>query len=869
MKSVLMGLLACLLGVIMPVAAQSPTIITMTAPQYLESVFKDTIIPEFEAQHPGIQVQFVYADEMYSDPFYDDEANFAERLTEYASAADVLYVSSYNYSSYMTSTGFFLDLTPLVSVDGDLMPDDFYPAAWDAFQWDGGIWAMPTAIETQILVYNQDMFDAIGLPYPNESWSISDFIQAGEALHTYNDAGEVELSSLSSLDPRLLLYSSIGDLVDDSVIPNVPDFSHPELADLLNQWATYWSSYEFAENNMYSPDEMAMYIGYPYQLAYNENDVNWQVSLLPGGIAGSSVEGYAISQGTAYPEAAYELVNFLSYNTDIFEYSFGSNPVRRSVTLDSEENDAARVFGNGFTPEVTAFLADALEHAVSPAALRFTDMVYRVNGGEVTKTIDQILEEYEAQVNEVIGRSVMLQSTQILVNPPVIRPELAPGETVLTFGYDGFYMQGARDLWSGIVEEFIAAHPNVIDIELESDIYAREGGINPKLDCYATSNVNFSAGTQGMLPLDPLLNTDFDFSPNNFLPGVLEMAQFDGLTYGYPLTIEPLMMWINEAKFEEAGIPVPEGSWTVNEFNQAIVALGNLRDDPEQAIVRNDFYGATGLMMLSAAYGGIPVDYGADPAIYNLTDPQVLNALGQLISYIRDENLISYQSLFALGGGGGYSLDEEYIVIDSMGAYGIFTAMGDENTNRPVMFPLGDLIPVYYQPLAAVITDTSLNVDECYEWIKMLRNHPDLFYGMPADVSLLDSPELGSTYSDEVMTFYRDLASAWSQPNVVPMLGINGSFNSQSSWLEGYFFYYALDNVILHDAELEPEMAQAQTNISLFRECVAGIEEISEGDLIALATEDEQAALNYYRQFIDCAVDVLPAMREQFSYFYQ
>ncbi|MEQ8676776.1 MAG: extracellular solute-binding protein [Aggregatilineales bacterium] len=288
-RLLLIGLLTCLFVAIAPVTAQQPTIITMTAPEYLSDLYEDTLIPAFEEAYPNIQVEFVYNENPYfGNPMYQSDSaenTYYEDLTNYVSSADVLYVTNYQLSPFATETGFILDLSPLVDVDADLNEADFFPAEWEAFQWDRGIWALPYSMNVQVLVYNMDAFDAAGLAYPDETWRVDDYINAAEALQTYNSQGEVDLSPLVAVNPMSLFYNAIGNVYDETSLPAQPDFSSPELLNILEAYAAYDAAYEFAEIQGYSFNELPMSIGYPYQLSTNsfgsDENINWGVSLLP------------------------------------------------------------------------------------------------------------------------------------------------------------------------------------------------------------------------------------------------------------------------------------------------------------------------------------------------------------------------------------------------------------------------------------------------------------------------------------------------------------------------------------------------------------------------------------------------------------
>ena len=325
---------------------------------------------------PIFKVEFVYSENTYfGNPLYEtesDEPGFFDKLNAYASSADVLYVHGNNLSPFATRTGFFLDLSPLISVDSEIASEDFYPGAWQAFQWDGGIWALPYTMQVQVLVYDKNAFDAVNFPYPDQTWRMEDYTRVAEAMHTYNSKGEVELSPLTAMNPAHLLHNIIGTAYDDSALTTQPDFSNPELLSTLEAYIDYYSAYEFEEFGGYSFDEIPMSLNYPYQLSnssgFSGGDKDWGVSLLPGDSASAHIEGFAISSGTVYPEAAFEFVSFMTHNIDVLGDSYGSSPARRSLA--NVEPDEDSFFSQPeFEPEIQAIIDQALEVVIPPSEL--------------------------------------------------------------------------------------------------------------------------------------------------------------------------------------------------------------------------------------------------------------------------------------------------------------------------------------------------------------------------------------------------------------------------------------------------------------------------------------------------------------------
>lgn len=157
-------------------SAQEPTTIRYftfsAAPDHLEDL--DTIIAAFEAENPDINVEVATAP--YADYFTLLQAD--------VSGGDAPDVFELNYENFVTyaDAGALLDLSGLVSEDAP-----FYPAALEAFNFEGAQLGLPATFSTVVLFYNKDLFDAAGLEYPTNEWTWSDAILAAEAIKALGD----------------------------------------------------------------------------------------------------------------------------------------------------------------------------------------------------------------------------------------------------------------------------------------------------------------------------------------------------------------------------------------------------------------------------------------------------------------------------------------------------------------------------------------------------------------------------------------------------------------------------------------------------------------------------------------------------------
>ena len=126
--------------------------------------------------------------------------------------------------------GALLDLTPYVQRDNiDLAA--FYPAGVAATTWQGRLQSMPTDAAVRILMFNKDLFDRAGLPYPSASEPMTwdEMRDAARKLTIVKDGATLQYGlSLGYMEYQAFVAQSGASVVDDVASPrrmavNTPD----------------------------------------------------------------------------------------------------------------------------------------------------------------------------------------------------------------------------------------------------------------------------------------------------------------------------------------------------------------------------------------------------------------------------------------------------------------------------------------------------------------------------------------------------------------------------------------------------------------------------------------------------------------------
>lgn len=907
-------LVVLLLGVsVLPLAtlqAQNPIVLSVAVPQFLEDFLTDDVFAQFEAANPGVQVNVVRDNNGLFVPnaALSGVDSYLDTLEAYASTADVLLVSTGLFTTAGTESGFFLNLAPLTSADLDLMIEDYYPAAWESFQWDGGVWALPLSVSPIVMVYSPDAFDNAGLAYPDEGWTLDDLTFAIRTLTEFDSDGAITTQAIQiSGDALTILIRSLleRDLLDNSTIPNQPQLSGADLEALLTTWAQLSEEgyLDTPQNGNFTvvvggPNEntipmMIQENALAFDGGFNEANDS-QAILLPGGHAGLSAQGFAISSGSQYPELAYALARFLTFTPQIANNFLSIRPARQSLAGTGTGGGPSQGRpglggGRNFTAEEEAMIDRALANALTPAQLRYTEYLTPALNTMLTTGVDArtALQETEVTALADLQAAVDRRSTTgVAVATPVPPVVLAPGEISLTFGMTSFITPLPNQAeWDQVIADFVAQTPQVGEVVLSTDMNMSFTELAENNDCfYLPYNAVPGGELDAVLNLDPFMDADPSFDRDDVLSGVLAQLQQNNRTWAMPIVLSPQVLRYDADLFAQAGVSAPANGWTVDEFVDALRALSFVVDEENGSVFASHSFGASHLHMLIAAFGGMPFDYRTDPVTVNFTNSGTVDAIRQVLDLAK-EGLIAYEPLALTGGGvfiaiGGSSENADAIYTDTLDAFsqvlGRFAGQGGggritisaegggggRNAQLPdfdpmTTFPSGTrYTPVAYDIATAFISSTTQNPEVCYAFINSLAQHPELFAGMPARRSLINNPAVVASQSPDVIAVYNQFDQMLQSPNAVTLPSTSGVGSTPTRFALENWLNQAFDRYVLEDADLEAELADAQVITQAFQQCINQLPPFD------AAADDARA---YFQQYAQCATQADPSLESLFG----
>jgi multiple sugar transport system substrate-binding protein len=191
------------------------------------------LIDAFAADHADIAVNLINI---------PSSGDFRKRLAaDFAAGTPPdLFLINYRNLGRFAASGAVEPLTDYLAKSALIKPNDYYPQALAAFQWNGEQICMPQNISSPVIYYNKTLFDAAGLTYPTDAWTWDGFLETAKMMTQDSDNdGATDVYGFG-IDPTLVratpfVWMNGGDLVDDPIAPTRLTLDTPESKEAL-QW---------------------------------------------------------------------------------------------------------------------------------------------------------------------------------------------------------------------------------------------------------------------------------------------------------------------------------------------------------------------------------------------------------------------------------------------------------------------------------------------------------------------------------------------------------------------------------------------------------------------------------------------------------
>jgi multiple sugar transport system substrate-binding protein len=785
------------------------------------------LIEAFEEENPTIRVRLVNTGEVADR----DESGIRALATSF----DVFPYSPNRQGERQ----YLLDLRPLLDLDPQFDTADFLPGLLPPTTEP--LWAIPTGAAYYLTFYDQSAFEAANLLSPELDWTTDDFLDAALAL-TLREGDEVTRWGYvpgQMRYPPLLASQLAGPmttpdgglrLADPDVVAAVQWLSDLFTLHEVSPWLEEYKPVERRSDSggqtasvLINSGQAAMW--HFTHLLFDASDENVGITAVPQGENGLAAEpilyGFAASRGTAHPEAAWQLLHFLSRqpSQDLSMFPLALVPARRSVAA-----------VNSYWEQLPDNLAPALQYTAE------NNTTPRLS----YQAIDALQEALAAHIDDNIPALAALdQSAEIAPIPP----EETEAEVIMVPNVESVDEEERVQITFATDRSVVEAHRRLANQfqEEQSDIAVRFLEINAYTadainqiadsDCFVGNAQSWQDEERRMnlLPLTPLLELDGDLDSDEFYPVLLESLMIDGQLWGLPAWIHAPSLEYNRELFAEAGIPDPPLDWTLDDFLDIALQVTTGEGETKQ-------YGYTeaGLFFalgFTQAFGIQVVDDSAEVPHFNyeaatemiawyvdlfrVHQVQAFVGEGSVADFNELENLIRSGRLAVWPGGfsrfietfGGIPLRFE------VGAAAVPIGPGGYR---------GEISHIATATFAYYITADSSNRQACWEWLKFLTRQPTAVQVqgtsarmMPAHIEASESEAYISFIGADLAAAIRDFMNIPPVDNAVTIMPSPPWMGPGYDWLRD-----AYREAVSGEVSVTAALAEAEAKFSLYRQCI-------------------------------------------------
>jgi len=387
-------------------------------PEFLD-LYQKYLIPEFERTHPHIKIRL---NSSLGDTGYD-----AKLLTLIAGKIppDLVHVTQQNFPFYAVKD-ILLDLTPLTKSDREFHINDYFERVLEGMRYQGKLLGLPSDFSTIALVYNKDMFDKYGVPYPDETWDWNKFLWAAKKLTRDTDGdgvidqfGFVNINSYNRWPAWVWMAG--GDILtadmkkclmdDPRSIRGMKFYVNLSIKEHVAPTATQTLGQSFEEMFMAERAAMIADSRYAYKVFSKGMNFRWDVAHMPKGPACRATTfiwgGNCILKSTKHPKEAWEFLKFLSgYEGAILNVKAGNAfPAYKKVAMSDI------VLKSSISPPNDKVFLEAISYGrqapFPPQYTEFSQAMTKFEGAFLgLEPVDVVCRRFAQEVNAAVSGEV-------------------------------------------------------------------------------------------------------------------------------------------------------------------------------------------------------------------------------------------------------------------------------------------------------------------------------------------------------------------------------------------------------------------------------------------------------------------------------
>lgn len=365
----------------------------------------EALISTFEVENPDVNVEYTAL------PF---DSYFTRLQTDFA-AGNAPDVFELNYENFVTfaSRGSLLPINDLGELEGT-----FYPAALDAFKYEGTQYGLPITFSTVVLFYNKDLFDAAGVAYPTDEWTWDNVIEAAKALTNPAERVWGVYQPVQFWEFYKTAAAAGGGLsVGDTVAVDTPE-NREALHYLVDKVQTHKVMPTDAEmsgvsdTDMFLSGQLGMLVTGIWMFdTFKDAPFAWDIAVEPGSTRKAThffSNAAVIANTSENADAARKWVEFLAASPQTVETRIASAWELPALSL--EQAELLKPYLAQPVPENREAVFESLQYAVNPPVVENQPQLQEIINQELeaarlgTKTVEQALADAQASVEALVSQ---------------------------------------------------------------------------------------------------------------------------------------------------------------------------------------------------------------------------------------------------------------------------------------------------------------------------------------------------------------------------------------------------------------------------------------------------------------------------------
>ena len=370
----------------------------------------DDAISRFEAEHPGVKVQYE------SGIMKTDYSEWLSEQMMKDTEPDVFFVPEGDFSTFAQINA-LKNLNDLIKEDDSFDPEAFYKTAYEYGKYGGKQYALPFECAPNMMFVNKTILDKDKIDLPAKDWTWEDFYQICRKVTRDTDGtgiidqfGTVNYSWIDAFDANgVELFDEKGKSCDFTVREIGDAIAFLERLDALSSGNSL-SERNFSQGNVvFQPMLFSEYRAYKSQeMSFKKySGFEWDCVTMPAGPSGDNFSrldtlSIAMSENTTQEEMAWEFMKLLTTDpqiqSEIFEYSAGISVLPEVTQSEETRRRITQSTGTEFNLDI---LESAMEKSVSRTRFR---------------GFDNAQEEVGLAVRSILESNSNIQMEQIIWN---------------------------------------------------------------------------------------------------------------------------------------------------------------------------------------------------------------------------------------------------------------------------------------------------------------------------------------------------------------------------------------------------------------------------------------------------------------------